>query len=257
MSSPLVVGNWKMHGGPAACVELATKIADDLQRRPASAVSAIAPPFTALLPVKKSLEKSPVALAAQNCHWQDSGAFTGEVSPTMLQEIGCRFVIVGHSERRQIFCESDDFIAKKIAAVIKHDMRPILCVGETIEQRQSKQTSMVITRQLGSALKGIAEDGIDKLEIAYEPVWAIGTGLNASAEQIRETHTQIKEYLSSRFGDAKGEPIRILYGGSVKPDNAHMIAEIGVVGGVLVGGASLVAESFVSILRAFSTDKIL
>jgi triosephosphate isomerase (TIM) len=257
MTPPLVVGNWKMHGGPKACVELARKIASELQNLPASAEIAVAPPFIALLPVKKAIGKRPVRLAAQNCHWRDTGAFTGEVSPSMLEEIGCGFVIVGHSERRQIFCESDELIAQKLPAVIKHGMRPILCVGETIEERESMQTSAVITRQLDSALKGIPEDGIDKVEIAYEPVWAIGTGLNASAEQIRETHAQIKEFLNRRFGEAKGGQIRILYGGSVKPDNAQMIAHIDVVSGVLVGGSSLVAESFISIVRAFSSDKSL
>jgi triosephosphate isomerase (TIM) len=256
MTRPLVVGNWKMHGGPTTCVELARKIADELQRQAASVEVALAPPFPALPAVKNSIKKGTVELAAQNCHWEDSGAFTGEVSPAMLAEIGCSFVIVGHSERRQLFCETDDLIAKKLPGVIRDGMRPILCVGETLEERERKQTSIVITRQLDSALKGMREGGIDKLEIAYEPVWAIGTGLNASDEQIRETHTQIKEFISNRFGEAQGGRTRILYGGSVKPDNAQNIAKIDVVSGVLVGGASLVAESFISIVRAFSDKNI-
>jgi triosephosphate isomerase (TIM) len=193
-----------------------------------------------------------VKLAAQNCHWQESGAFTGEISPSMLAEIGCEFVIVGHSERRHVFCESDNMIAQKLPAVIGHGMRPILCLGETLEERQSGQTSIVITRQLDSALKGVSEGDIDKVEIAYEPVWAIGTGLNATAEQIRETHAQIRNLLIDRFGTAKGGQTRILYGGSVKPDNAGMIAHIDTVNGLLVGGASLIAESFLSIVRLVS-----
>ena len=254
MPRPLVVGNWKMHGGLKACVELAQKIASDMQTRPASAEVAIAPPFPALVPVKNVIENAPVELAAQNCYLADSGAFTGEVSPAMLAEIGCRFAIVGHSERRQILCETDDLIAEKLPAVIKHGMRPILCVGETLEERERKQTATVITRQLESALKGLPEDGIEKLEIAYEPVWAIGTGLNASAEQIHETHAQIKDFIKSGFGEAQGERTRILYGGSVKPDNIQTIAQIELVNGVLVGGASLVAESFISIVRTFSAE---
>ena len=252
MTTPLVVGNWKMNGGTAACVELARNIVRHRPKNHASAQVALAPPFTALLSVRKIIEKTQVRLAAQNCHWQESGAFTGEVSPPMLKEIGCDFVIVGHSERRHVFFESEDRIAQKLRAVIRHGMRPILCIGETTEERQSDQTSIVITRQLDSALKGVPEGDIDKLEIAYEPVWAIGTGLNATAEQIRDTHAQIRDFLNGRFGDTNGRQVRILYGGSVKPDNADMIARIDAVNGVLVGGASLIAESFRAILQAFS-----
>jgi triosephosphate isomerase (TIM) len=252
MNPPLVVGNWKMNGGPKASLELARKISNQLQKRPTSAQVALAPPFTALLTVKKVVEKARLELAAQNCYTEDSGAFTGEISPAMLREVGCSSVIVGHSERRHIFCEGDDTIAQKVAAVIRHGMRPILCVGETIDERKGDQTSAVIARQLDSALKGIAEDAIDKVEIAYEPVWAIGTGLNATAEQIRETHAQIRNFLINCSDRKKGQHVRILYGGSVKPDNAEMIARIESVNGVLVGGASLMADSFLEIIRAFS-----
>ena len=252
MNPPLVVGNWKMNGGQKAALQLGRKISKRLQEDPTLVQVAVAPPFTALLAVKKVLETARIDLAAQNCHWQDSGAFTGEISPTMLHEIGCGLVIIGHSERRHIFGESDDAIAQKISAVIRHQMRPILCVGETIDERKSGQTSAVIGRQLDSALKGIGEDAIEKVEIAYEPVWAIGTGLNATAEQIRETHGQIRTFLLSRFDKTKGEHVRILYGGSVKPDNTEMIARIESVNGVLVGGASLMENSFLEIIRAFS-----
>ena len=252
MPAPLVVGNWKMHGGAKAWIELAREIAGELQTHPVAARVAIAPPFMALSLLRSIVENKPVQLAAQNCHWEDSGAFTGEISPTMLQETGCHFVILGHSERRHIFCESDDMIARKIPAVIKHGMRPILCVGETIDERKTGQTKAVVVRQLDSALKGAAEDVIDMVEIAYEPVWAIGTGLNATAEQIRETHSEIREFLNDRFGTNRGEQVRILYGGSVKAENAAMIARIEAVNGVLVGGASLIAAAFVSIVRSFS-----
>lgn len=253
MTPPLVVGNWKMNGGSAACVELARTIVRQRKKNQASVQVALAPPFTALVSVKKVLGKSQIKLAAQNCHWEESGAFTGEVSPSMLTEIGCDFVIIGHSERRHIFCESEDMIAQKLLAVLRHGMRPILCVGETIEERRGDQTSAVITRQLDSALKGVAEGDIENIEIAYEPVWAIGTGLNATAEQIDKTHEQIRDFLNRHFGDTKGRQVRILYGGSVKPDNAEMIGRISSVNGVLVGGASLIADSFGAILREFST----
>ncbi len=254
MTTPLVVGNWKMNGGPGACLELARAVTRGVRQQRTSAQIALSPPFTGLQPVKKAIGKSKIKLAAQNCHWQDSGAFTGEISPAMLAEIGCEFVIVGHSERRHVFGESDEAVAQKLLAIIRHGMRPILCVGETLEERRSDRTGQVIARQLDSALKGVSEGAIENVEIAYEPVWAIGTGLNANAEQIRDTHGQIRERLIDLFGAANCEPVRILYGGSVKPDNADSIAGIDAVNGLLVGGASLVAESFLSIARAFSVE---
>ncbi|MGH7794669.1 MAG: triose-phosphate isomerase [Candidatus Binatia bacterium] len=252
MIPPLVVGNWKMHGGQATGAALARQIVRGLQKPPASAQVVLAPPFTALSAVKKVVQKSPVQIAAQNSHWQDSGPFTGEISAAMLAEIGCEFVIIGHSERRHIFHESDERIAQKVIPVIKHGMRPILCVGETIDERRAEQTSAVITRQLDSALKDVAKDDIENIEIAYEPVWAIGTGHNATAEQIRDTHAQIRNFLNDRFDNVKGQQMRILYGGSVKPENAGMLAQIDELNGLLVGGASLTAESFLPIVRAFS-----
>jgi triosephosphate isomerase len=239
-----------MHGGQRTGVALAQQIVRGLRKPPASAQVVLAPPMTALVAVKKALQKSTVRLAAQNSHWQDSGAFTGEISPAMLAEIGCEFVIVGHSERRHIFHESDEMIGQKVAAVIKHGMRPILCVGETIDERRAEQTSAVIARQLDSALKAVAKDDIEKIEIAYEPVWAIGTGQNATTEQIQDTHAQIRNFINDRFDS--GRPTRILYGGSVKPENADMLAQIDEVNGLLVGGASLTAESFLPIVLAFS-----
>jgi triosephosphate isomerase (TIM) len=254
MTTPLVVGNWKMNGGPAACLELARAVVQGVRQQRTSAQIALAPPFTALQPIKKAIAKSPIQLAAQNSHWQDSGAFTGEISPVMLAEIGCEFVIIGHSERRHLLGETDEAIAKKLHAVLRHGMRPILCVGETIEDRQNDRTREVITRQIDSALKGISEGAIENVEIAYEPVWAIGTGLNASAAQIDETHRQIRERLNTLVGSARGQQVRILYGGSVKPDNASMIAAIDAVNGLLVGGASLMADSFLTIASAFSSN---
>ena len=252
MITPLVVGNWKMNGGQAQCVQLTREIVRQLQRKPARAEVALAPPFTALSLVARALSTSKVKLAAQNSHWAESGAFTGEVSAPMLSEIGCQFVILGHSERRHVFHESNEMIAGKIAPVVAHGMRAILCVGETLSERRRKKTNDIVTFQLDDALKGLAKGVIDNIEIAYEPVWAIGTGLNATTEQISQVHRCIRSYLQSAFGNSKGKAVRILYGGSVKPENASAIAFSDEVNGLLVGGASLKAETFLPIVQAFS-----
>ena len=251
MTLPLVVGNWKMNGTQRECLELTRKIAQALPSRTGieRVEVALAPPFTALISVAKT--KGKLKLAAQNCHWQESGAFTGEISPAMLAELGCEFVILGHSERRHIFHEDDEMISRKLGAVIIHGMRVILCVGETLGERKRGLTGKIVTRQLRTALKGLTENAINKLEIAYEPVWAIGTGHNATAEQVGEVHKRIRRLLKNLFGDSAGCRARILYGGSVKPENAKMLAEIDGVDGVLVGGASLQAELFLPIVSAF------
>ena len=249
MSRPLVVGNWKMNGTRRECRELAHKIGVELQGTTGSVEVAVAPPFTALSSVAKA--KGGLKLAAQNCHWQENGAYTGEISPSMLAELGCEFVIVGHSERRHIFHEDDQMISRKLGPVIAHGMHAILCVGETLSERQEGSTEEVINRQLHAALKGLDKSVMTKLEIAYEPVWAIGTGQNATAEQISAVHNRIRQFLTNSFGDSGGG-VRILYGGSVKPENASMLSEINEVHGLLVGGASLQVETFVPIVSAFS-----
>jgi len=251
MKAPLVVGNWKMHGNQADCQALARAIVQGLKKQTARAEVAIAPPFTALAAVKKIIRGSKISLAAQNCHWQPFGAFTGEVSPSMISELGCDYVILGHSERRHIFHEPDDVIARKIGPAVAHGMRAILCVGETLAERQAKQTAKVIIRQLRIALKGLGNDVIEKLEIAYEPVWAIGTGQNATPVQINQVHQRIRKFLVDAFGTTRGAQLRILYGGSVKAENAAELTELDSVNGLLVGGASLKAETFVPIVRAF------
>lgn len=250
MISPLVAANWKMNGSQVFCVELAHKIVRDLAKKPAVAEVLLAPPFTALSAVEKATRRSKIKIAAQNCHWQDSGAFTGEISPSMLREIGCDFVILGHSERRHIFHESDDLIARKVPPVIDHGMRPILCVGETIEERRNNQTAAIIRRQLDSALKGVGKGDIDKVEIAYEPVWAIGTGRNAAPAQAQEAHAFLRSRLAALLGAEAAAAVRILYGGSVKPDNAAAILTQPDVDGALVGGASLDVASFWAIIQA-------
>src|ERR1051325_5850428 len=251
MTLPLLVGNWKMNGTQHECQELARKIAKGLAANTGGVEVAVAPPYTALSSVAKV--KGNLKLAAQNCHWQESGAFTGEISPNMLSELGCEFVIVGHSERRHVFREDDDMICRKLGPVIAHGMRPILCVGETLNERQQERTDEIITRQVAAALKVLNKSVITMLNIAYEPVWAIGTGLNASSHQINAVHSRIREFLINSFGDS-GREVRILYGGSVTPETASILAQIDEVHGLLVGGASLQAETFMPIVSAFTKN---
>jgi triosephosphate isomerase len=242
------VGNWKMHGTSDESQTLARRIAR-ASRSFKTVEVAIAPPFTVLTTVARSLRRSPVYLAAQNVHWEEAGPFTGEISPRMLLDSGCRLVIVGHSERRRIFCESDQIIAKKLGAAIRVGLRPILCIGETLEEREKGLTTQVIGAQLRNALKGVEKDAIGKFDVAYEPVWAIGTGQNATPKQVTSVHRRIRSFLTKRFAGA--QPIRVLYGGSVNPENAAALARLPDVNGVLVGGASLRANSFLDIIRHF------
>ena len=252
MSTPLVVANWKMHGDQARCASLARQVVRALRRPPVDAEVVLAPPFTALNTVHRCLSGSPIKLAAQNCHWESQGAYTGEISPAMLNELGCAYIIVGHSERRQLFHESDAMIARKLKSVLSQGMRAILCVGETLDARQSKNTVLVIRRQLRIALKGLEKPDIAHIEIAYEPVWAIGTGQNATPKQISQVHRQIRKFLTNWFGPSAGKQARILYGGSVKPENVESLVTIHEIGGLLVGGASLQSETFLPIVRAYS-----
>jgi triosephosphate isomerase len=254
MRAPLVVGNWKMNGSQSECFELARRIAEDLRKTPAAVEVVLAPPYTGLFRAKQALEQSEVRLAAQNCHWEESGAFTGEISPSMIKEMGCEFVILGHSERRHIMNESDATIAQKVAAALKGALRPIICVGETLDQRQAGHTEAVVEHQLQIALKPVSKPAIEQIEIAYEPVWAIGTGQNATPEQVSRVHDQIRQLLVKTFGEENGRDVRILYGGSVKPDNAGSLLKTPEVNGLLVGGASLKAETFLPVVRSFTAE---
>ncbi len=208
----------------------------------------LAPPFTALAVVAAGLSGSAVALAAQNVNAEKQGAFTGEISPPMLVELGCRYGIVGHSERRALYGEDDATVARKAQALLAHGIRPIVCVGETLAQRDQGRTAAVVSEQLAGSLAAIAPDRADDLVVAYEPVWAIGTGRTATPELAQQVHAVIRARLSERFG-AAGERIRIQYGGSVKPDNAASLLAQPDIDGALVGGASLEPESFARIIR--------
>jgi len=255
MTRSLVVGNWKMNGTQAEAAALARAVVEGADET-GGVELVLAPPFTALSTVAAVVKETSVGLGAQNIHWETSGAFTGEVSPKMVRELGCDYVIIGHSERRHIFRETDPMIGKKLAAALSADLAPIVCVGETLQEREKEKTNAVITRQLRAALKGLGKGVIKNFAVAYEPVWAIGTGRNATPEQVAEVHLRIRELLRRLLGGMEAESCRILYGGSVKPDNAVELAAVADVNGFLVGGASLKAESFFGIASAFHSKSL-
>jgi triosephosphate isomerase len=243
MRRPLIAGNWKMHKTPSEASSFAREIAARC-RAFTDIDMAVAPPFTALAAARAGLEGSPIGLAAQNMHWEDKGAFTGEVSPGMLKDAGCTYVILGHSERRQLFGEDDERVNRKVLAAFKHGLVPIACIGETEEERDRGITFVVVDRQLTRGLKNVAAEQLGILVIAYEPVWAIGTGRTATPQQAQEVHQAVRARLTELFGREAAAKTRILYGGSVKPDNIdHLMAEPDI-DGALVGGASLDASSF-------------
>jgi triosephosphate isomerase len=247
MRRPILAANWKMHKTAADAVAFAEAFAPRVAD--ASGVDVvIAPPFTALAALGAALAGTPIALAAQNAHPEEQGAFTGEVSAAMLREAGCRYAIVGHSERRTLFGESSELVARKAEALLRHGIRAIVCVGESLAEREAGRTGDVIDAQLRESLARIPADGTAELVIAYEPIWAIGTGRTATPEAAQEVHARVRERLRERFG-AAGESVRIQYGGSVKPDNVRELMAQPDIDGALVGGASLEPESFARIVR--------
>ncbi|MEW5900775.1 MAG: triose-phosphate isomerase [Acidobacteriota bacterium] len=247
-SPPFVAGNWKMNLTIPEAKDLATAVvraSPDL----AEAEIVIAPPFTALSEVRKILEGSSVQLAAQNVFWEENGAFTGEISPLMLKEAGCQYVIIGHSERRQYFHELDGDVNKKVKAALRHGISPLLCIGETLEERERGATMDRISEQIQGGLEGISAEDARRLIIAYEPIWAIGTGRTASPGQAEEVHEFIREEFAQRYGNGVAGCAIILYGGSVKPANSYALLREKNIDGFLVGGASLEAESFIQITK--------
>jgi triosephosphate isomerase (TIM) len=245
---PLVAGNWKMHRTGPEAVELIGQLRDGLSQGRAEVM--VAPPFTALEPASRALEGSGIALGAQNVHWEAQGPFTGEISAGMLKTVGCTYVIVGHSERRQLFGETDAWVSKKARAVLHAGMRPVVCLGETLAERDGGRTLEVCSSQLHGSLAGVAVEEMAHVVLAYEPVWAIGTGRNATPGQAQEVHAHLRETLVRLFGRPVGEGVRILYGGSVKADNAIDLMGQPEVDGALVGGASLKAQEFLAIVAA-------
>src|SRR5438128_5576328 len=243
-----ICGNWKMHKTAGEAVQLVRGLQ---QRLPAaSAQVAVAPPFTALAAVKQALQGSAIQLFGQNCHHEKQGAFTGEVSAPMLKDVGCDGVILGHSERRQYFGEIDDQVAKKVRAVLAEALHPIVCVGETLQEREAGRTWEVVSRQVRGALGGLDAAALQRITLAYEPVWAIGTGRTATTAQAQEVHAQIRGLLRDLGGPSAAAAIRIQYGGSVKPDNAADPTSQPDVAGRLVRGASLKSSDFAAIVSA-------
>ncbi|MCX6560218.1 MAG: triose-phosphate isomerase [Candidatus Aminicenantes bacterium] len=245
-TAPFIAGNWKMYKTLPEAAVLAGAVRDAAPGlKPAEIV--ILPPYTALAGLARLLAGTAVGLGAQNLHWEDQGAFTGEVSAPMLADAGCRYVVVGHSERRQLFGETDEAVNRKMRAALKGSLRPIFCFGETLEEREAGRTFEVVGRQLAAGLEGIGADQFDRIVLAYEPVWAIGTGRTATPEQAEEVHAFVRSRLSERAGNGPADYAIILYGGSVKPANAYSLFKEWDIDGFLVGGASLEAESFIRI----------
>ena len=245
-----IAGNWKMNKTVGEAVALAREVRELVHGLGDRVEVAVAPPFTALWSVAKALEGSAVVVAAQNCHAEGSGAFTGEVSVPMLKEVGCRWVILGHSERRQFFGETDEGVSKKVGAVLKAGLLPIICVGETLDEREAKKTLSVVERQVKGCLAGFGATQGAHFVIAYEPVWAIGTGRTATAAQAQEVHAHIRGVLAGLWGPEAAGEVRIQYGGSVKADNAAELLGQSDIDGALVGGASLKAGDFAAIVKA-------
>lgn len=244
----IMAGNWKMHKTVDESVALAEQLNEalgDVTERE----SLVCPPFTALYAVAKALQGSSVQVGAQNLFPADEGAYTGETSPKMLLDVGCSYVILGHSERRQYFQESDQFINQKLKAALKHGLKPILCVGETLEQRGEGRQKTVVSMQVYRGLQDIPAEAMGQVAVAYEPIWAIGTGHTAAPSQADEMHSAIRNNLSGLYGDEVAQDVCIMYGGSVKPGNVDDLMAQPEVDGALVGGASLDADSFVRIVR--------
>lgn len=245
MIRPLIAGNWKMYKTPSEAEEFACELKNVSKFDDRDIL--VCPPFPAISGVSKILAGTNIFVGAQNVYPAREGAFTGEVSPLMLKDIGVKYVICGHSERRHIFGETDDFISEKVRIVVEYDMIPILCIGETLQQNEAGETFAVVERQLKEGLKHISDAKIKNVVIAYEPVWAIGTGKNATPQQAQKVHSFIREIIRNLYGDI-ARRIRILYGGSVKPENIDELMAEEDINGVLVGGASLKIDSFSRII---------
>ncbi len=249
MRKPLIAGNWKMFKTLPEALALVGALRDDLGQGPVSHEVLVAPPFTALQAVAKALAGSHILVAAQNMHSEKEGAFTGEVSPAMLQDAGASHVILGHSERRQLFGETDEGVGRKARAAFDHGLTPIACVGETLGEREAGRIFEVVERQLDRALERLTPDEASTAVVAYEPVWAIGTGKVATPQQAQEVHAFIRKRIATTHGEPVAQATRILYGGSVRPDNVDGLMAQADLDGALVGGACLKADSFLRIVR--------
>ena len=248
MRKIILAGNWKMNKTSFEAVDLANALKRELIDMDSLDI-VVCVPFTALTEVNDVLLETNLDLGGQNCHWEDSGAFTGEISAAMIKSAGAKYVIIGHSERRQFFYETNETVHKKIAAALRHHLTPIVCVGENLKEREENKTFSVIKNHCAGALTGFSVDEVQKMVLAYEPVWAIGTGKTATSAQAQEVHQYIRELLAQMFSDEAAQNIRIQYGGSVKAENIAELISQKDIDGALVGGASLQADSFVKIVK--------
>ncbi|MDR7870571.1 MAG: triose-phosphate isomerase [Tissierellaceae bacterium] len=246
MRTPIIAGNWKMNN----TIEEGLRLVEDIksQNLNGSVEAVLCVPFTDLKPIGEAIKATEIKLGAQNMHWEENGAFTGEISPTMLKELGVEYVILGHSERRQYFNETDETVNKKMKSALTHGIKPIICVGETLEDRESNKEKEVVKNQIINGFKNIDVKEIDNIVIAYEPIWAIGTGKTASADDANDMIAFIRETIGELYQEAK-ENIRIQYGGSVKPNNIAELMAKSDIDGALVGGASLKADDFVKLIN--------
>jgi triosephosphate isomerase len=249
---PLISGNWKMHHNHFEALQTVQKLSYLLSEEDHDLVDvSVHPPFTDLRTVQTAIDsdKMQIILGAQHCHWEEKGAFTGEVSPTMLAKLSVAYVIAGHSERRELFGETDEDVNRKVQAILKAEMTPIMCVGESLEEREADQTTAKVEGQVRAGLAGVAADAVAGLVIAYEPIWAIGTGRTASAEDAQEVCALVRSTVADVAGADAAASVRVQYGGSVKPGNAAELMAQPDIDGALVGGASLVADDFAAIVR--------
>jgi triosephosphate isomerase len=245
---PFIAGNWKLFMTSSEAVELVSALQEEYHEFE-EAQMVVIPPFTALCDVHITLQGSSIRIGGQNVFWEEKGAYTGEISAPMLKDVGCTYVVLGHSERRQYFGETNATVNRKIKAVLAHDLTPILCIGESLDEREKGETINKVKTQISEGLGGFDGDTIQKIILAYEPIWAIGTGLTASPEQAQEIHSFIRNELSEKYGNHVGSCAIILYGGSVKPANTFSLLKEKDINGALVGGASLKAESFIEIAK--------
>lgn len=250
MRRKVVAGNWKMNMNLSGTIELISAIKKELSKSESKTEVIVCPPFTSLETAVTLVKGSSIKAGAQNMHYENDGAFTGEISADMLKSVGCEYVILGHSERRTLFGETDDMINKKVKKALSSGLKPIFCVGETLEERESNLTEKVVESQVKNGLSGISEHELSDLIIAYEPVWAIGTGKTASPEQAQEVHKFIRNLISKLYSNNFADNLTIQYGGSVKPDNAEELFSQPDIDGGLIGGASLQADSFVTIVNS-------
>ena len=250
MRVPIIGGNWKMNrGSPSSALNM-LKSLKKLVKNIQDIEIVITPPYTALTTIIKDLKNTNIKVGAQNMYFEESGAYTGEISPKFLKEIGCEYVILGHSERRDIFKESDEMVNKKIKKALRFNLKPIVCIGEHLEEREEGKTEEIIKNQLDFSFKDLIKEEMMRIVIAYEPIWAIGTGKTATPEQAEDVHKFIRQKLSEKYDHELSEKVRIQYGGSIKPNNAEELFQKENVDGGLVGGASLEVDSFFQIIKA-------